>query len=159
MAICAQNRSTLPGNLLFGFIAGFAATLTVHQSVIALLAVLGAVQTGAYSLRGVPPFGVPQVINLAFWGGVWGCVWALIADRIPRSLPFGVAGLVFGALVPVLVGWFVVAPLKGQPIAAGWDLARMWIAPLVNGAWGLGMALFYHFLRRSSAGPGRSWLA
>src|SRR3954449_10670020 len=100
MAIFAQRRSSLPWNMLLGFLAGFGATLTFHQILIALLAATGAIQTGAYSLRGVPPLGVPQVISLAFWGGLWGCVWALITDRISRSLPGWVAGLAFGALVP-----------------------------------------------------------
>jgi hypothetical protein len=159
MASFAQTRSSLPWALLLGFIAGFGATLTFHQILIALLAATGIVQTGPYSLQGVPPLGVPQVISLAFWGGLWGCMWALIADRISRSLPGWVAGLAFGALVPTLVGWFVVAPIKGQPIAAGWDPARMWVAPVVNGAWGLGTALFYGLLCRWSAGRGRSGLA
>src|SRR3954471_19099252 len=106
-----------------------------------------------------PPLGVPQVISLAFWGGFWGGMWALITDRISRALPGWVAGLAFGALVPTSVGWFVVAPIKGQPIATGWDPAQMWVAPVVNGAWGLGTALFYGLLCRWSAGRGRSWLA
>jgi hypothetical protein len=156
MAVSTQGRSSLPRSLLLGFLAGFGATLTFHQFLIALLAAAGAIQTGAYSFRGVAPLGVPQVVSLAFWGGLWGCVWALLADRIPRSVPGWVAGLAFGALVPSLVGWFVVAPIKGQPIAAGWDVARMWIAPLVNGGWGLGAALFYDLLCRRGPDSGRS---
>src|SRR5438309_769979 len=120
MVLFARTRSFLPGRILFGLLAGFVSTLTFHQTTIALLAALGVLQTSAYGLRAVPPLGTPQVINLAFWGGVWGCVWALVATRAPRSVPVWLAGLAFGALLPSLVGWFVVAPLKGQPIAAGW---------------------------------------
>jgi hypothetical protein len=39
------------------------------------------------------------------------------------------------------VGWFVVAPLKGQPVAQGWNLAAMWRGPLINGVFGLGVGL------------------
>ena len=131
-----------------GFIAGFLSTLVFHQIAIGLLSALGVIPTGPYSMRGVPPFGVPQVLNLAFWGGVWGCVWALVVDRVPRAWPLWLAGLLFGAIAPTLVAWFVVAPLKGQALAQGFNPARMWIAPLVNGAWGLGTALIYELLRR-----------
>ena len=98
------------------------------------------------------------MINLAFWGGVWGGVWALVAPRAPRGMPVWLAGLAFGALLPSLVGWFVVAPLKGQPITAGWNVARLWIAPVVNGVWGLGTALLFELLQRLGSGR-RSWLA
>ena len=141
----------------YAFAAGFISTLTFHQITIALLAALGALQASAYNLQPVPPLGLPQVISLAFWGGVWGCVWALVATRAPRSVPVWLAGVAFGALLPSLVGWFVVAPLKGQPIAAGWNVARLWIAPVVNGVWGLGTALLYELPQRLGSGQ-RSWL-
>jgi hypothetical protein len=91
MVLFAQPRSSLPRRFLFGFLAGFVSTLTFHQITIALLAALGALQASAYDLRAVPPLGLPQVINLAFWGGVWGCVWALVAPRAPRSMPVWLA--------------------------------------------------------------------
>src|SRR3954468_7762928 len=103
MRTLTSSRS-IPALLALGFIAGFLATLTIHQITIGLLAAAGTIPNGPYSMRPVPPLGVPSVLNLAFWGGVWGCVWALIADRVPRSLPFGVAGVVFGAFGGALVG-------------------------------------------------------
>lgn len=147
MRTLTSTRS-IPAMLALGFIAGFLATLTLHQITIGLLAAAGVIPSGPYSMRPIPPFGVPAVLNLAFWGGVWGCVWALVADRMPRNLPLWLAGLIFGAIAPTLFGWFVVAPLKGQPVAQGFNLARMWIGPLVNGMWGLGTALIYDFARQ-----------
>jgi hypothetical protein len=94
---------------------------------------------------------VPAVFNQAFWGGLWGCVFALVADRFPRSWPLWLAGLVFGAVGPTLVGWFVVAPLKGNPVAQGFDAARMWRGPVINGMFGLGLGIFFDLLRRLSA--------
>jgi hypothetical protein len=144
------SRPSIATVILLGFVAGFLATLTVHQIAIGLLHLLKAVPSPPWSLRPVAPLGVPSVLNLAFWGGLWGVAWALVwsffADRMPRAWPLWLAGFVFGALAPTLVGWFVVAPIKGQPVAGGFNLARMWIGPLVNGIWGLGTALIYQFL-------------
>jgi hypothetical protein len=134
--------------LLIGFVAGALATLTLHQATIWLLTVVGALEVTAYSWWPVPPFGVPHVINLAFWGGLWGCVFALMADRLPRRWPLWLAGLLFGAIAPTLVGWFVIAPLRGQPVAQGFMPARMWVGPVINGMYGLGLAALYALLRR-----------
>jgi len=147
MAPFLSRRSPLKTAAL-GFLAGALATLTFHQIAIGVLNALGVIPSGPYSLRPIPPLGVPAVLNLAFWGGVWGIVWALVADRLPRSWPVWLAGLLFGAIAPTLVGWFVVAPLKGQPVAQRFNIARMWIGPLVNGVWGLGTALIYGLLQR-----------
>jgi hypothetical protein len=142
------SRPSIATVILLGFVAGFLATLTVHQLTIGLLHMLGATQNPPYSMRAIPPLGVPSVLNLAFWGGLWGIVWALVAERMPRRWPLWLAGLIFGALAPTLVGWFIVAPIKGQAVANGFNPARMWIGPLVNGVWGLGTALIYDLLRR-----------
>ena len=52
-----------------------------------------------------------------------------------------VAATLFGAILPTLVAWFVVAPLKGAPMAAGWAPAAMMVGPIVNAAWGLGTGI------------------
>ena len=49
--------------------------------------------------------------------------------------------VIFGALGPTLVAWFLVAALKGQPLGGGWKGSTMITGLLVNGAWGLGTAL------------------
>jgi hypothetical protein len=134
-------------SLLAAFLAGWAATLAVHQPAIGLLHYLGAVGSPPFRMGATTPFGVPQSWSLAFWGGLWGVALVLAAAR-QRLLPLLLFGLVFGAVAPTLVFWFVVAPLRGQPIAQGWELARLWIGPLVNGLWGLGTALFWRGLGR-----------
>ena len=140
------QRSTV-ALLLIGFVAGALAVFTFHQLTILLLS-LGSGQGNFYSLRPIPPFGVPQVLNQAFWGGLWGCVFALLADRFPRSWPLWLAGLVFGAVGPTLVGWFVIAPLRGNPVAQGFEPARMWRGPVINGMFGLGTGICFDLLRR-----------
>ena len=154
MIATGHGRPTLATALLLGFVAGALATLTFHQVTIWILTAAGAIQGNPYSLRPVAPLGIPQFVNLAFWGGLWGCVFALLAERFPRSWPLWLAGFVFGAIAPTLVGWFVVAPLRGQPMAQGFNPARMWQGPIINGVFGLGTAIFYDLLRRWL--PGRT---
>jgi hypothetical protein len=146
----------LATHLVLGFAAGALAVFVFHQITIWVLGFAGMSEGNAYSFRPVPPFGVPQLFNQAFWGGLWGCVFALLADRFPRQWPLWLAGLMFGIIAPTLVSWFVVAPLKGRPIANGFVPARMINSPIINGLFGLGTAVFYDLLRRWFHG-GRRW--
>jgi hypothetical protein len=130
------------GRTLAGFIAGFLSVLFFHQVAVALLGVLGLTANQPYSMRAVPPFGVPQVLSLAFWGGVWGVILAFVLPRLPRRLPRWAWSALFGAVAPVLVAWFVVAPLKGLPVAQGGDPKGMLRSLFVNAAWGLGTFVF-----------------
>jgi len=134
------------------FVAGFLAVLVFHQPVLAFLNSIGFVQAGTYSMQGIhQPFGVPQVLSLAFWGGVWGIVFALAERRFPRGAGYWIASFLFGAILPTLVAWFIVAALKGQPLAAGGDGHRMIMGLLINGAWGIGTALLLLFGMRLRA--------
>jgi hypothetical protein len=126
--------------LIAGFIAGALAFLIFHQGAIGLLHQMGVVPRPPYSMQPTPPWGVPQLWSLAFWSGVWGIALAATLQRWDGA-KFVVAALIFGVVFPTLVAWFVVAPLRGQPVAAGWVPARMWIGPFVNGMWGLGTGI------------------
>ena len=137
--------------LALGFLAGAIAVLTFHQGAIALLTASGAINGNLYSLRPVAPFGVPQIASNAFWGGVWGAAFAALAPRERRGAAYWLTGIALGALALPMVGWFVVAPLKGQPLAAGWNGTRMSLSMLINGAWGLGVAVLYRMLQRRPA--------
>ncbi|KAA2236056.1 hypothetical protein [Salinarimonas soli] len=140
-------RSTSPARrAVLGFLAGVLSVLLVHQVVILALSSAGLIQAMPYSMRPIPPLGVPTVVNGAFWGGLWGVLFAFVADRLP--LPgLWLKGLVFGLLGPLLVNWFVVAPLKGQPMAGGFVPARMWPGVVILGAFGIGIALIYRLLQ------------
>jgi hypothetical protein len=133
----ASRMNNTVKRVSIGWIAGFVATLTAHQIMIAILAQAGVIATTAWRMAPVPPLGVPSVVSLAFWGGVWGIAFAFLAPRFPRGRTFWLAALIFGALGPSLVAWFVAAPLKGQPMAAGFQPAAMLVSLVVNGAWGL----------------------
>lgn len=127
------------------FVAGFLSTLIFHQGMLALLHAAGATPRVPYVMTPTPPFGVPQVLSLAFWGGVWGiALWMAIGNLSGSS--YWITALVIGALAPSAVALFIVFPLKGQPVAGGWDPAILIGALLLNGAWGLGVAAFMRLL-------------
>ena len=134
--------------LILGFIAGFLAVLLFHQPVLSLLTEVGFAKAATYSFTPTKPFGVPQVISLSFWGGVWGVLFVLVEARFPRGARYWVYAFLFGAVLPTLVAWFVVAPLKGLPMAGGWQLSRMITGFVINGAWGLGTAILLALGRR-----------
>jgi hypothetical protein len=127
--------------ILFGFIAGFVATLIFHQLVLALLWWAGVAPFRPFSVAATQPLGVPAVISLAFWGGVWGILFGLIHNRFPRGGGYWLTAFLFGAILPTLVALLVVAPLKGRPIGGGWQPAPLVTAFLINGAWGIGTGL------------------
>jgi len=129
------------------FVAGFVSTLAFHQGVIGLFYVLGAFPRAPFSMVATPPLGVPAVISLAFWGGVWGvALWPMI--RKATGPAYWLRAGILGAVLPTAVAFLLVFPLKGLPFAAGGD-PKMWIGGLiVNGAWGLGVALLMRALRR-----------
>src|SRR5690348_14030030 len=134
--------------LIVGFLAGAAAVLLFHQSALAILHGLHLAGGAPFSFTPTKPLGVPLLWSLAFWGGIWGVVLAAALARLDGARLI-LAALVFGAIAPTLVAWFVVAPLKGQPVAAGWAPAAMAIGPIVNAAWGLGTGIgLYLFGRR-----------
>ena len=129
--------------MLLGFVAGFFATLIFHQIGLGIFHLLGMIPITPWALKPVPPFGVPWVMSLAFWGGVWGIVFVLVEPRLARS-PGGywVGAIVFGAIFPTVVSWLVVAPLKGLPLGYGFGLSVILLSPIVNGLWGLGTGVF-----------------
>jgi hypothetical protein len=124
---------------LLAFLAGFVATLVFHQGALWLLHLAGMTPGTPFVVKPVPPFGVPKVISLAFWGGVWGVI--MIA-AIAKARAFYLVATIFGAILPTLVAAFVIAPLRHMPIT-GSPGKLLAVGLIVNGAWGLGTALLY----------------
>ena len=132
--------------LLLGFVAGFIATLVFHQIALWILHYFHYIDRAPWSMKPVPPWGVPAVISLAFWGGVWGAIMIAI---LAKTRQFLLASTLFGAILPTLAAAFIVAPLKHQPIPHSAKL--LVVGLIVNGAWGLGTALIYRLLSRGRA--------
>jgi hypothetical protein len=137
--------------IVLGFVAGAIGVLIFHQGVLVIMHALGLVPFAPYAVDPTPPFGVPRVLSLAFWGGVWGIVLVWLMTRVRGADRLWVA-VVFGGVLPSLVGMLVVTPLKGGVITLG--AAMLLRAFVINGVWGLGTALSYRLGRRLSAGSG-----
>jgi hypothetical protein len=135
--------------LLLGFIAGFLSTFIFHQLLLALLWSIGIAPYRPFNMAATPPFGVPMVFSLAFWGGLWGIFLALWEGRFPRR-GYWLILFLFGAILPSLVAFFIVLPIKGRPLGGGWHPGFLVTAFLINGVWGLGSGLIFKILARSS---------
>jgi len=131
------------------FVAGFAAVLVFHQGMLTLLHYAGVTQAAPFSMHSTKPFGLPAVWSLSFWGGIWGLVFAIFDRLFPKGVGYWIWAIIFGAIGPSLVAWFIVFPMKGLPPAAGWKPLGMLTGLLVNGAWGLGTAFFLRRFSRS----------
>lgn len=134
---------------LVGFIAAALSVLTFHQGIVELYHLAHAAPQ-PWSLALVPPFGVPRVLDLCFWGGLYGIAFGLVWPWL--LLPKWLSGVILG-VIAASVGWLVVAPLKGAPLGFGWHADRMLRSLLINGGWGLGVGLILPLLM--PRGPSR----
>ena len=126
---------------LLAFVAGFAATIFFHQPMLWLLHLAGMTPRMPYAMTPVPPFGVPSVISLSFWGGVWGIILVLALGHLRHN--FIAASIAFGAVAPTIGAWLINNYIKHQPMPA--TASSLIFGLLVNGAWGLGTALLFRF--------------
>lgn len=134
---------------LLAFVAGFASTLIFHQGLLWVLHRAGASPRAPYATAPTWPLGAPQVVSLAFWGGVWAVALLPLLARWEAGWGYWLAWLLAGAVGPTLVALLVVMPLKGGRVAGGGDPKLIVGALLLNGAWGLGTALLLRLLGRA----------
>lgn len=131
-----------------GFLAGALSVLVFHQLGFHFAAELGYGRSNLYSMRPVPPWGVPTIVSQAFWGGLWGILGALVVTRLPGLLNGALGWILFSITLVLAVNWFVVLPIKGAPVGGGWRLPGVVVVPIVYALWGFGMWVFYAFLRK-----------
>ena len=140
-----MTKENLGRWLVVGFLSGALSVLLCHQVIAALLHAIGITPRIPYSMQPTHPLGVAQVWSLAFWGGVWGVLLAAALRRYADGA-LVIAATIFGAILPSLMAWTVVAALKAQPLFAGGAPKALAVGLLVNAAWGLGtgtgLALF-----------------
>lgn len=134
--------------IVSSFFAGFLATLVFHQLTLWALWHAGLAPFAPFSLTATSPFGVPAVFSLSFWGGIWGILFTFVERKFPSRGGYWVAAFLFGAVLTSLVALVIVLPLKGRPMGGGWGLALLVTAFLINGAWGVGTALFLRLFSR-----------
>ncbi len=138
-------RPVTARTLLLGFAAGVLSVLVFHQGTVWLLHMAGQVPNAPYSLRPIPPFGVPQIANNCFWGGLWGAAIAALLRRL--RVPDLLFGFAFGAVALGLTNWVVLPAIRGTAFFAGGDPRRMAITVAIVGTFGWGVALILRGLR------------
>ena len=132
-----------PMRAVLGFVAAVIAVLVFHQGAWALLHLAG-LMPPPYPMGPVPPWGVPQTIDFCFWGGLYGAVYGLVLPKL--QMPGWVSGLLLG-VIATLVLWFIVAPIKGRPIAFGWAWQSMLVVLAIHAVWGIGVGLVLPLLQ------------
>lgn len=128
-------------NHIKAFLAGFFSTLFFHQGVIAIFGMFEDIPFKAYNLSPTKPLGVPSVVSLAFFAGLWGVIiWSIVRHKSQKSKLIGC--VILGAILPTLVAFAVVMPLKG--IAIKWNYIPFGL--LLNGIWGLGLWVLMYLM-------------
>ena len=130
-----------PMRALLGFIAAVISVLIFHQGMWAALHTLalpGLAMPPPYPIDPIPPWSIPRIMNLCFWGGLYGIVFGLTLPRL--TAPLWLCGLGLG-VIAALVGILVVPAVKGLPIGSGWLLLNWVRSLLINGFWGIGVGL------------------
>ncbi len=141
--------------IFLGCVAGALAMLMFHQTTLEILFWCGFSPQSAFRVANVPPFHVPMVVSITFWGAIYGGTFAWVATNLPRALL--VRSLIAGVFA-ILMAWFVVRPLAGHPIAFGWEYGPMARSAAANLMWGFGTALMLPLLNpRDMVGRGRAW--
>lgn len=148
-----------------GFVAGALAVLIFHQGMYVLIqqllkmGILGAPPLGGTPWNMGPDpaaFGLPRILNQAFWGGLWGILFAFLIDRMPGGIAL-IKGLIFGIVFPMLLGgWIFIALIKGVPMFSGamakgpFNIMALRNGFLLNGlAFGIGLGLLYPLIART----------
>jgi hypothetical protein len=137
---------------ILGFTAGFLSVWIFSNGVVAIFHAAGAaVPFAPWSMAPAPPFGIPMTLSASFWGGLWGVVYARLEPGLTSRLGWWPGGLVFGAVLPLLVLWSIVMPLKGLPVAGGFSFAAVTGDVVRHAAFGLGTAILFRILPRPNA--------
>ena len=141
----------IPTRLFLGFLAGGLSHLIFQDGFLAFLHLANLAPNLPWSLKPVPPLGVPLSLNLAFWAGLWGVAYAALEPRLTARFGWLPGGLVFG-IAPLAVFWFVVLPLKGLGVGGGFD--PLYIA--LHLIYGLGTAILFRSAFAAAQRPDRT---
>ena len=142
--------------LCLGFVAAVLSVLIFHQGMWEALHLAG-MMPPAYPTNPVPPFGVPLILDLCFWGGVWGAVFGLVLPALPRA-PMWVLGLGLG-IAAALTGIFIVPLIKRLPVSHNLAAGVFERSFLINLCWGIGVGLILPLLLPRGSSRRRSRIA
>jgi hypothetical protein len=86
---------------------------------------------------------------------LWGLLFLWLQPRLHR-LPPALAGMLYGATVPIAYLFFVMAPWRGAAIVYGMPPDLIFAVVLAHAVFGFGIAAWLVLLRAGLLGP---WLA
>ncbi len=131
-------------DLAVGFIAGAIAVVAFHQSVVLAAFLSGLIPNSPWSLRPIPPLGVPFIVSQMFWGGLWGTLFALVWPLVPGRL-YWQKGVIFSLIGPLLLGSWILVPLIKQngALFSGFNPTRLALGLCLGIAWGAGLGLLF----------------
>ena len=141
--VFSPQRVTLSQRVFLGGAAGALSLLLFHQTTLQVFFWLGLAQHSGFRLAIVPPFGVPLVVSSCFWAALLGAVYAAMVRRQDRHA--WLTGLPLGCVALLLV-WFVVLPLKHQPVAFGGQVLPVIRSTTASLMWGLGVGVILPFM-------------
>lgn len=145
-----MRRTT--NRIFLGSVAGALSVLLFHQMSLQVLYWFGVAPQPAFRVAHVPPFGMPMVVSLTFWGAVYGAAFGLISRRLPGRMYW--YGLPLG-LFALLMAWFVFLPLKGTPVAFGGAVGPILRSTMAYSLWGIGVTLLLPILNPRRFGGAR----
>ena len=133
----SPSANAFSTRLFLGLVAGALAMLLCHQPALQILYWCGLIEHPAFRLAVVPPFHVPMLVSVTFWGALFGAILGVM-PRMPSWLATrGLVNWLFG----LAMLWFVVRPLAGHGIAFDWNPHAMAASAFASLAWGFGVAL------------------
>jgi hypothetical protein len=150
----SPSTNALSTRFFLGLVAGALAMLLFHQTALQLLYWCGLIQHPAFRLASVPPFNVPMIVSVTFWGALFGGILNVLPGMPTRLSGRGLVDGLFG----IAMVWFVVRPLAGHGIAFGWNPHAMAASTFACLAWGYGVALIQPVLHpRCLLQRSRNW--
>lgn len=129
-----QTRSRLFGGAAVGAIC----VLPFYQGLWTACAKAG------LSLHLYPSGGLPLILVLCLIGALLGTGYALALPTL--RMPGWCSGTVLGLLITLAL-WFVIAPLRGLPVAGGWHVVPMLQTMTIHIAWGISLGVTLPLLR------------
>jgi hypothetical protein len=143
--------------VFLGCVAGALAMLMFHQTTLQAFYWSGLAPHPAFRIAIVPPFNVPMVVSVTFWGAVYGGLFGWVYPRLPG--PYSLRGALAGVFA-ILMAWFVMRPLAGHPVAFAWKAEPMALSAAANLMWGFGCAAILPVINpRCLLERSRAWAA
>ena len=150
----SPSANAFSTRLFLGLVAGALAMLLCHQTSLQLLYWCGLIQHPAFRLASVPPFNVPMIVSVTFWGALFGAILNML-PTLPARV--SVRGLV-NSLFAILMVWFFVRPIAGHGVAFGWNPHAMAASAFAGLCWGYGVAVIQPVLHpRCLLQRSRNW--